>query len=239
MAKAGPLRPSALGLRNIRLLEGLPTDVLDGIVRDCVWKPAPKGRTVISRSARDNDVYMIVAGHVEVTAYSAEGRKLNFREMYAGECFGEFAAIDGSPRSATVIAKANSFFAVMKPAQFRRLLHEHAVVGDRMLTRLTAAVRDLTDRLFELSTLGVRDRVHAEVLRLAQKAGVSDNVARVYPVPSHAEIASNISTGREEVSRELSAMAKRLGLVRREGKALLILDVRRLEKIVAEVRRAG
>jgi CRP-like cAMP-binding protein len=237
MAKAAPLQPSALGLRNIHLLEGLPTPVLEGLARDCGWKRAFTGQTVISRDAPDNDVYMIVKGHVQVTAYSAEGRQLTYREMYAGECFGEFSAIDGQARSASVVAKDDSFFAVMKPAEFRKLLREHATVGDRVLMRLTSAVRDLTERLFELSTLNVRDRVRAEVLRLAQKAGISDNSARIDPVPSHAEIASNISTSREEVSRELSAMARR-SLVTRDDKALLVLDITRLKKIVSEAQRS-
>jgi hypothetical protein len=69
-------------------------------------------------------------------------------------------------------------------------------------------------------------------------AGITANTARIDPAPSHAEIASNISTYREQVSRELSTMAKQ-GLVRRAGRALLVPDIQRLEKIVSEVRRAG
>lgn len=238
MATRAPLQPSALGLKNIGLLQGLPISALEELARLCKWRRVTAGKTVISVDAPDNDVYMIVAGHVRVEAYSAAGRQVTYREMHAGECFGEFAAIDGLLRSANVVAMEDSLFAAMTPAEFRRLLREHAVVGDRMLKRLTGAVRDLTDRLFELSTLGVQNRVHAEVLRLARKAGIFDNTARLDPAPSHAEIASTISTSREEVSRELSAMAKQ-GIVRRSGRTLLIQDVQRLEKIVAEVRRSG
>ena len=171
-------------------------------------------------------------------AYSAAGRQVTYREMHAGEWFGEFAAIDGLSRSADVVAIDDSLVAAMNPAVFRQLLRDHAVVCDRMLLRLTSSVRDLTDRLFELSTLGVQNRVHAEVLRLARQAGITANTARIDPAPSHAEIASNISTYREQVSRELSTMAKQ-GLVRRAGRALVIPDVERLAKIVSEVRRAG
>ena len=238
MATRTPLQPSAEGLKTIGLLQGLPLAALEELARHCTWKRTHPRQVVISRDAPDHDVYMIVAGHVQVTAYSAEGRQLTYREMYAGECFGEFAAIDGRARTADVIAMDDSLLAVMKQADFRELLHSHTLVNDRILLRLTGTVRDLTERLFELSTLPVQDRVRAEVLRLAHKAGISDNSACLDPAPSHAEMASNISTIREEVSRELSAMAKK-GLVRRVGKALQILDVQRLEKIVFEVRRSG
>ena len=85
----------------------------------------------------------------------------------------------------------------------------------------------------------MRNRIHAELLRLARKEGVTGNVARLDPAPGHVEIASNISTYREQVTRELSAMAK-LGLIKRPKKhVLVILDVERLERMVAEVRRSA
>ena len=61
-------------------------------------------------------------------------------------------------------------------------------------------------------------------------------MARIDPAPKHTEIASQVSTYREQVTRELSALAKQ-GLVERAGRALVIPDIARLEKIVAEVRR--
>ena len=238
MATRAPLQPSALGLKNVRLLEGIPLSALEELARQCRWRRVTAGQRVISREAADNDVYMIVSGHVRATAYSAAGRQVTYREMLAGEWFGEYAAIDGLSRSADVVAIDDSLVAAMSPAVFRQLLRDHAVVCDRMLLRLTSSVRDLTDRLFELSTLGVQNRVHAEVLRLARQAGITANTARIDPAPSHAEIASNISTYREQVSRELSTMAKQ-GLVRRAGRALVVPDVERLAKIVSEVRRSG
>jgi hypothetical protein len=50
-------------------------------------------------------------------------------------------------------------------------------------------------------------------------------------------LASQVSTYREQVTRELSALAKQ-GLLERSGRALVITDVARLEKIVADVRRS-
>jgi CRP/FNR family transcriptional regulator, cyclic AMP receptor protein len=111
-------------------------------------------------------------------------------------------------------------------------------VYDRLVLRLAASVRELTERVFEFSTLGVQNRVHAELLRLARHAGVKDNAARLDPAPGHVEIASNISTYREQVTREISAMVKQ-GLIKRSGRALVIPDVERLERIVSSMRRSA
>ena len=162
---------------------------------------------------------------------------MTFRDIPAGDWFGDFAAIDGLSRSADVVALDDALVVAMGPAVFRQLLHEHPTVCDRMMKRLVTSVRELTERIFDLSTLGVQNRVHAEVLRLARQAGVESNAARIDPAPKHTEIASQVSTYREQVTRELSAMAK-LGLVQRSGRALVIPDIARLEKIVAEIRRS-
>ncbi|HET6518986.1 MAG TPA: helix-turn-helix domain-containing protein, partial [Geminicoccaceae bacterium] len=61
------------------------------------------------------------------------------------------------------------------------------------------------------------------------------NRAVIAPAPTHAEIASRVSTHREAVSRELSELA-RAGLVERRNGALLIRDVERLGRMVDEVR---
>ena len=72
----------------------------------------------------------------------------------------------------------------------------------------------------------------------AREAGVTGNAARIDPAPRHTDIASQISTYREQVTRELSAMVKQ-GLVQRSGRALVIPDVARLERLVSEVRRSA
>lgn len=230
--------PSILGLRGVKLLEGIPASALEELARQCRWRRFQAGQRVISREAPDQDVYLIVSGRVRVTSFSAAGRQVTFRDIPAGDWFGDLAAIDGRSRSADIVAVADTLLASMNPAAFWRLLHEHPAVCERMLRRLVTLVRELTERIFDFSTLGVQNRVHAELLRLARQAGVERNTARIDPAPKHSEIASKVSTYREQVTRELSAMAKQ-GLIQRSGRALVIPDVTRLEKIVAAVRRSA
>jgi CRP-like cAMP-binding protein len=238
MSKTATIEPSALGLKSVKLLEGIPLPALEQLARQCRWRRIAAGQRVISRAAADTDVYLIVSGEVRVTTFSAAGRQVTFGDMRAGEWFGDFAAIDGLSRSADVVATADTLVASMSPALFRQLLRDHAAVCDRMMRRLVNSVRELTERVFEFSTLGVQNRVHAELLRLARQAGVKGNVSRIDPAPRHTDIAGNISTYREQVTRELSAMAKQ-GLIQRSGGALVIPNVERLERIVSEVRHSG
>ena len=227
--------PSSLGLRRIELFERLEATRLDALARQCVWRNYEAGKLIISRNAADRDVYLLVSGRVRITTYSRAGRQVTFRDIGAGEVFGEVAALDERPRTADVVALAPTLIASMPPAAFRRLLAEEPVLGERMLKRLAGLVRSLSERVIDLSTLGVQNRIHAEVLRLAREAGVERNVARIDPAPKHADIASQVSTYREQVTRELSALA-RAGILGKEARALVVRDVARLEKMVEDVR---
>jgi CRP-like cAMP-binding protein len=236
MPRTIPAAPTIAGLQSITLLKGIPAPALTELSRQCRWRRFEAGQQVISRAAPNQDVYLIVSGRVRATAFSAAGRQVTYRDIAGGDWFGDFAAIDGLPRSSDVVTLEDTFVASLSADTFRRLLYKHPAVCDRVLLRLVASVRELTERIFDYSTLGVRNRVHAELLRLAKHAGGTGNTARIDPAPRHADIAGQISTYREQVTRELSVMVKK-GLIERAGHALLIPDVARLEKIVAEVRR--
>ncbi|HLB17330.1 MAG TPA: Crp/Fnr family transcriptional regulator [Burkholderiales bacterium] len=235
MPPEGNSQPSALGLRQVTLLAGLSTASLEALARECAWRNFAAGQRIISRDAKDRDVYVVVSGRARVTTYSAAGRQVTFRDLGAGEFFGDIAAIDGEPRSADVVALESSLVASMAPAVFRRLLREQPDVAERALRGLASLVRRLSERVIDLSTLGVQNRIHADLLRRAQLAGVSGNTARIDPAPKHADIASQVSTYREQVTRELSALAK-AGVLGKEDGALVIRDLARLERLVEEVR---
>ena len=232
------MQPSSLGLRSIELLQGLAPEKLDVLARQCVWRNYEAGKRIISRNAADRDVHFLVAGRVRITTYSLGGRQVTFRDIDAGEMLGEVAALDERPRSADVIALEPSLVAALAPAAFRKLLADEPELGHRVMTRLACLVRSLSERVIDLSTLGVQNRIHAELLRLAREAGVARNRARLDPGPKHADIASQVSTYREQVTRELSALAK-AGLLEKNGSALVVCDVARLEEMVAEVRGAA
>ena len=97
--------------------------------------------------------------------------------------------------------------------------------------RAAGKVRELTARVYEFSVLAVNNRIQAEILRLARRAACEGGRARIEVPPTHVEIASRTSTHREAVTRELNRLA-RLGLIKREGKALIVEDILRLEMMV-------
>ena len=230
-----PAQPSSIGLRSVSLLQGLSSERLEALARECAWRNFAVEQSIISRAASDRDLYFIVSGRVRVTTYSAAGRQVTFRDFGPGEHFGEVAAIDGLTRSADVVGLESGLLASLPPAALSRLLRDEPALAERLLRDFAKLVRRLSARVIDLSTLGVHQRLHAELMRLAREAGISGNRARIEPAPKHADLASQVSTYREQVTRELSALAK-AGALGKDGRALVVLDVARLQKMVDEVK---
>ncbi|HEY1229145.1 MAG TPA: Crp/Fnr family transcriptional regulator [Ramlibacter sp.] len=239
MSTSSPIPPrSSLGLRSVRLFEGLAPARLDALAQACRWRSLPAGQLLVQRADNERDVHFVIDGELRVTIFALNGRQLTFRDVDAGGHFGELAAIDGQPRSADVLTLRPSVVASLGAEDFRQVLNVELVVADRVMRGLCSLVREISERVIDLSTLGVQNRVHAELLRLAREAGCEDNRARLDPAPTHAEMASRVSTNREQVTRELNALAQR-GLLAKDGKALVLGDVEQLARMVAEVRGAS
>ncbi len=221
-------------LRGIDLFQTLNQNQLTDVAGRCQWGIFAPNERIIGQEAPGSDVFFIVTGRVRVTVFSASGKEITFRDEKAGETFGELSAIDGKPRSAYVLALDDSLVAWMTSHDFRTVLREFPDVAEATLLRLTSLVRSLSDRVFEFSTLAVKNRIHAELLRLARDADAEANEVTVRPAPTHMEIASRLSTHREAVTRELNALSQ-LKIIERNSRRLTFLDVARLEKMVQEV----
>ena len=163
-----------------------------------------------------------------------QGHEVSFRDIGPGEMFGELSAIDRELRSADVVALMDTLVAAMPVQLFWDMLDEHYSVREAMLRELTRRVRTLSNRIVEFSTLAVRNRIHAELLRIAHEATVDGNRAVIFPAPRHADIASRVGTNRESVTRELGNLV-RAGVVERRCGTLVICDLNALATLVQEV----
>lgn len=185
-----------------------------------------KGQVLLAVGLPATDVYVVLEGSVTVSLISAQGRETVLRAIGAGEMFGELAAIDGEPRSADVVAVENSTLLVIPGTVFTGLLGVEPVLSLWLARYLSHQVRYLTNRIYELSTMGVGPRLQAELLRLAGEPDET-GAATISRVPTQAELAARIGTNRETVTREFSLLIKE-GLVAREGRRIVVPSVERL-----------
>jgi CRP-like cAMP-binding protein len=119
----------------------------------------------------------------------------------------------------------------MPETAFREAIRNHPPVADAVLQRLTRLVRLYSQRLYEMRTLDVPNRIRAELVRLAEASRGDDNTATISPLPTSSDIAARVNTRREAVSRELASLTRR-GFIKRQQKMLLIRDFDGLNGLV-------
>ncbi len=222
-------------LSNIKLLSELKPAELKKIEKQVVFKQFTAQEQIIDRQSESSDVFFVVEGDVRVVNYSLSGREITLDDLPLGGYFGELAAIDSEPRSASVMALTDCLVAALPQEQFLDLLEKHPPLALKVMKSLTGIIRTATDRIMDLSTLAANNRVHADLLRMARDHMDDENIAAISPIPTHSDIASRASTTRETVARVLSELAKN-GVVERQKEALVVLDVEQLSDMVEEVR---
>jgi CRP-like cAMP-binding protein len=187
---------------------------------------------IIAHDEESRDVFFVLEGRARATVYSEGGKAVAYRDMEPGDIFGELAAIDGGRRSASVVAVGPVLAARLSQVVFRDIVTSHPRLAWALLAHLALQMRRMTERVYEFSTLVVRKRLIRELLRLAQDEQ-ADGRAAIRPAPTHTDLAAKISTHREAVSRELSALARRK-LIARGGNALILVDVETLRELASE-----
>ena len=87
-------------------------------------------------------MYVVRSGKVGITAGGAV-----LETVGAGGTFGEMALIDGSPRSATAVAREPTEVAVIDEKAFLYLVEKNPAFGLDLLRRLSKRLRRMTESL--------------------------------------------------------------------------------------------
>ncbi len=224
-------------LANIELFKELPRAEVEAIEKLVRWRTYKAGEQILDRASDNKDAFLVVEGAVRIVNYSRSGREVAYAVVNANGFFGELAAIDGEPRSATVVAVNKALLATVSPSLFVELLSRHPSMLMTVTRRLARIVRTCDDRIMDLSTLGAVQRVYVELLRMAKPDAAGAGFWVIYPMPPHKEIAARASTTRETVARVLSQLSGD-GMVEKRDKVLYIQDKKKLQAM-AEALEAG
>jgi CRP-like cAMP-binding protein len=196
------------------------------------------GQVVIASGHDSRDVYLVREGTMRTALFAMSGREVVIRDIPAGELFGELAALDGQPRASTVVAATDARLTILSAEDFVEAVTADPVAALWLLRRFSGMVRVLTEKIFELSALPVRSRLHCELLRLAEEGIETDEGILLSPAPTHADLAARVGSHREMVTREFSYMAE-AGMLRQNGRKLVLLNLALLMHEIQRVAGGG
>ncbi len=217
-------------LANLHVLEGLSAKELKKIATQCEWRNYAPDQQILDWDSTTTDVYFVIEGEVRIVNYSIAGREVRFASFTPGDYFGDLAAIDGLPRSASVHAASSTLVAVISGDDFLAILQRHGSAAIYVLRRLARIIRACDDRIMDLSTLSAYQRVYGEILRRAKPDKAVPGQWLVRPYPPEREIASRAGTTRETVARAVSQLCQS-GLVPRKDRDKIVSLVEKYKAI--------
>ena len=153
-----------------------------------------------------------------------------FTGRVPGGLLGELSAMDGLPRSATVVADQPSFLAKYPAENFRNLVITVPEFAAALIRRMAEVIRGCDEQIMNLAELTASQRVCLQLLRLAEPDPVAPDSWLVYPLPTQAVLAGDAGTTRETVARVLGRLTEQ-DLIHRKGRSLYIHDRQKLENL--------
>jgi CRP/FNR family transcriptional regulator, cyclic AMP receptor protein len=186
---------------------------------------------VLFREGEPGDrLYVIASGKIKLGRRSNDGRENLLSILGPGEMFGELSLFDPGPRTATASSVADSVIYELGHDQLVEWIEKHPSVAKHLLNALARRLRRTNETLADLVFSDVPGRVAKALLDLSTRFGEeTDEGVRVAHDLTQEELAQLVGASRETVNKALADFATR-GWVRREGRAVVLLDVDRLER---------
>jgi CRP-like cAMP-binding protein len=194
------------------------------------------GEFVYHQGSRSDYFFQVVSGRLRLYLTRPDGseRVLSFAEP--GGAFGESTCFDGLPRYASCIAVTDAeVLAVSRPAILDEARRKPELVSE-IVNRISRKAR-LFAMHIAADGLPARERAALVLDHLAEAYGIvqQDGSVRLGVRYSLDELALLIGVTRVTLSRELAALIAE-GLVRREGRAMVLPDLVALRAVCRDCR---
>jgi CRP/FNR family transcriptional regulator len=216
-------------LAKAAIFSGLTDPELQFLVERAVPRQFAPGEMVFAEGEPCAGLYVVERGHVRIFKTSASGREQVLSIDGPGSSVAEVPVLDcgGYPASGAAVDHATLLF--IGRQDFQALCLAHPEVALKVLRVVGERLRRLVEIIEELSFTTVRHRLAAFLLRIAQREGTQSAAGVEFPLPgSHQELAAQLGTVRELVSRNLSRLQAE-GLLRLDGRRVVVPDLKALE----------
>lgn len=212
------------------LFVGIDKDAARGLVSAMAQLDLPRGHVLFREGEQGDCLYVIRTGKVKLGRRSVDGRENLLSVLGPGEMFGELSLFDPGPRTATATAVSDVVLYELSHTELLGWLERFPTVARYLLGALAQRLRRTNEALADLVFSDVPGRVAKALLDLAERFGteVPEGI-RVSHDLTQEELAQLVGASRESVNKALADFSAR-GWVRREGRAVVLLDRDRLER---------
>lgn len=189
-----------------------------------------RGELLFNEGDACTGLFLVASGKIRIFKMSASGREQVLAIEGPGSSFAELPVFDGGnyPASASALEQSDVLF--ISRRDFQNFCREHPDVALKVIAMVGSRLRRLVGIIEDLSFTTVRQRLIALILRLAQASGTtSKDGVRVELTMSHQDLAAELGTVRELVSRNLSRLQAE-SFLEVDGRKIVIKDIAGLKR---------
>jgi CRP/FNR family cyclic AMP-dependent transcriptional regulator len=189
-----------------------------------------RGKVLFDEGDQCKGLFVVAAGTIRIFKLSPTGREQVLAVEGPGSSLAELPVFDGGVYPASASAVEDSELLFISRNDFHNYCLEHPEVALKVLAVVGSRLRHMVGIIEGLSFTTVRQRLISLLLRLAQNSTkASTQGVRVELTTTHQDLASELGTVRELVSRNLSRLQAE-GLLEIEGRSIIIKDLPGLKR---------
>lgn len=217
-------------LQQTSLLKGLNEEALRAVAGRTVIKRLPRNAILFREGELCRGLFVVTRGRVVAYQASPDGREQVLDTVGPGNTIAELPLFDGGPYPASARALEDSEVLFLSLNDFQWLYRTYPEIADHVIQRLGYRMRRMVQLVNKLSLKDVPSRVAVSLLEYASADGpLRDGVTFRMP-RRHYELAAELSTTRESVTRTLMKLREE-GVIAQRGRAIQILSVAKLKQL--------
>lgn len=225
-----PLISSSVPAANDSILLSLPRELSEPLFSRAAPVFVKAGRVLFSAGEEGDGCYLLQEGLMKVSVgLSARNRRV-IAVLVPGSVTGELSMIDGSPRSAEVMAIKDSKLSFVRRTEFHTFADDHPELFRHLIPIVVRRLRDTNVAVAETTFLSLKGRVARAVLSMAEAFGRDVGAGRtlIGHKITQGDVAAMAGIARENASRIMNEWV-RTGVISRvsayyciENKAALL-----------------
>jgi len=214
-------------LRSAAIFAELPDDALARLAARCVRRTYGRNQFLWYQGDDGAHLVVVASGLVKVVLSSPQGGEVVLTTLGPGEISGELAVLDGSPRSASVVAAEPTTVLLLTRATVLDMLNRYPSVLDALLRSLGNLIRRITEQAGDFVFLDLGGRVAKLLLHLAEAHGAGSTVLDLRLTQS--DLAAMVGATRPAVNRVLQHLAGR-GVIEVDGQRIVLVNLAELRR---------
>ncbi|MGA9420799.1 MAG: Crp/Fnr family transcriptional regulator [Rhodanobacteraceae bacterium] len=218
----------------MELFLGLVPAELQKIATPARTRHLTRGTRIFQQGESPARAHAVIQGGVRISQSGSDGAQVVMRVIAPGEMFGTLALFIDRRYPADAVCLVDTIETSWSEAELLVLMRRHPAIAVNIVRIVAKHLQEVQNRLREISTQRVEQRVAHAVLRLARQAGRKGSDGTVVPFPLRRKDIADISGTTLHTASRILAAWERSGVLTNRNRCLTIRRPSALSRIAEE-----